>query len=80
MLHPDNATTNQNLLPAVQGEFRELPPPTPVAVKARNRKRRGDLLVRDVQAKERLFSLAYCAMLVVAVLIGTFIGYWARGR
>lgn len=68
------------MLPAVQGEFRELPPPTSSQVKARQRKRRSDLIVRDVQARERLFALAYCAMLVAAVLVGTCVGYWARGR
>ncbi len=41
-----------------------------------DRKRKADLRVRDVIARERIFTLLYCAMLIVSMIVGTVLGYW----
>lgn len=57
--------------PIIESEYRELKS----AKQRQDQKRKSDLRIRDVIAKERLFTLAYIALIVVTMIMGVVIGH-----
>lgn len=53
--------------------------PAPSEKAKRDRQRRADLKVRNVQAKERLFGLIYIFLLIFTLVFGVIIGWITRG-